>query len=136
MLEISHDSEEDLMSEAVNPEDESISVEEGDWILAAGLIPIPSMDICASSTILQRLAEAFQANTEAVTLVLEYLKEFTSMFPKQSFNVLLEPKEWMLSLVFFINVKYEKKLERRGHRRLRSNCRETCRDRDSGMSQT
>ena len=52
------------------------------------------MNICASSTILQRLAEAFQANTEAVIPVLEYLKEFTSVFSKQSFDVLPEPKEW------------------------------------------
>ena len=94
MPEISHDSEEDLMSDTVNLEDESISVEEGPWILATGLIPILSTDICASSTILQRLAEAFQANTEAVTPVPEYLKEFTSVFSKQSFNVLPEPKEW------------------------------------------
>jgi hypothetical protein len=27
-------------------------------------------------------------------LILEYLKEFTSMFSKNSFDVLLEPKEW------------------------------------------
>ena len=69
-------------------------MEEGDQILATGLLPTPSMDICALSTILQRLAEAFQANMEAVTPVPEYLKEFTSVFSKQSFNVLLEPKEW------------------------------------------
>ena len=55
MPEISHDSKEDLMFDAVNPEDESISMEEGDRILATGLIPTPSMDICASSTISQRL---------------------------------------------------------------------------------
>ena len=52
------------------------------------------MDIHASSTIAQRLAEAFQANTEAVTPIPEYLKEFTSMFSKQSFDVLLELKGW------------------------------------------
>ena len=52
------------------------------------------MDICASSTISQWLAEAFQTNTEAVTLVLEYLKEFTSVFSKQTFDILPEPKEW------------------------------------------
>ena len=52
------------------------------------------MEICASSTISQRLAEAFQTNTEAVTLVPEYLKEFTLVFSKQTFDVLLEPKEW------------------------------------------
>ena len=94
MLEISHDFEEDLMPDTVNLEDEPISMEEGDWILATGLLPTPSVDIHALSTILQRLAEAFQANTEAVTLVPEYLKEFTSVFSKQSFDVLPEPKEW------------------------------------------
>ena len=52
------------------------------------------MDIRASSTISQRLAEAHQANTEASNPVLEYLKEFTSMFSKQSFDTLPEPKEW------------------------------------------
>ena len=31
---------------------------------------------------------------EALNLVLEYLKEFTSMFSKQSFDTLPEPKEW------------------------------------------
>ena len=91
MPEISHDSEEDLVPDV---EDEPISVEEGDWILATGLLPTLTGDICASSTISQRLAEAFQANTEAVSPVLEYLKESTSMFSKQSFDDLPEPKEW------------------------------------------
>ena len=52
------------------------------------------MDIRASSTISQRLVEAHQANTEALNPVLEYLKEFTSVFSKQSFDTLPEPKEW------------------------------------------
>ena len=52
------------------------------------------MDIRASSTISQRLAETHQANMEALNLILEYLKEFTSMFSKQLFDTLLEPKEW------------------------------------------
>ena len=52
------------------------------------------MDIHASSTISQWLAEAFQNNAEAVTLVPEYLKDFTLVFSKQTFNILLEPKEW------------------------------------------
>ena len=59
MPEINHNSEEDLTPDT---EDEPISVEEGDQILATGLLPTPTMDICASSTISQRLAEAFQAN--------------------------------------------------------------------------
>ena len=51
MPETSHDSKEDSITDAVNPEDEPISVEEGDQILASGLLPTLSMDICASSTI-------------------------------------------------------------------------------------
>ena len=91
MPEISHDSEEDLVP---NAEDEPISIEEGDQILATGLLPTPTMDIRTSSTISQRLVEAFQANTEAVTPIPEYLKEFTSVISKQSFDILLELKEW------------------------------------------
>ena len=52
------------------------------------------MDIWALSTISQRLVEAFQTNEETLTLVPNYLREFTAIFSKQSFNVLLEPKEW------------------------------------------
>ena len=37
---------------------------------------------------------AFQANTEATTLIPEYLREFTSVFSKQTFDVLPEPREW------------------------------------------
>ena len=40
------------------------------------------------------LEDEVQANMEAVTPILEYLKEFTSVFSKQSFDVLLKPKEW------------------------------------------
>jgi hypothetical protein len=53
-----------------------------------------SADIRASSTISQRLAEAFKANSEAESPILEYLKEFTSVFSKKNFDVLPEPKEW------------------------------------------
>ena len=52
------------------------------------------MDIRALSTISQRLAEAHQANMEASNPIPEYLKEFTFVFSKQSFDTLLEPKEW------------------------------------------
>ena len=52
------------------------------------------MDIRASSTISQRLAEAYQANLEILNPVWEYLKDFTSVFYKQSFDSLPEPKEW------------------------------------------
>ena len=94
VLEVNHNSEDDSEIDATDSENEPISVEEGDQILATGLLPPLSMDICASSTISQWLAEAFQTNTEAVTLVLEYLKEFTLVFSKQTFDILPEPKEW------------------------------------------
>ena len=51
-------------------------------------------NICTSFTISQRLAKAFQTNAEVATPVPEYLKEFTLVFSKQTFNILLEPKEW------------------------------------------
>ena len=91
---MNHDSEDDSEVADINSEDEPLSIEEGDRILATGLTPPPSMEIHASSTILQRLAEAFQTNMEATTPVPEYLKEFTSVFSKQTFDVLPEPKEW------------------------------------------
>ena len=56
--EVNHDSEDDSRIDATNLENEPISIEEGDQILATGLLPPPSMDICASSTISQQLAEA------------------------------------------------------------------------------
>ena len=74
--------------------DESISVEKGDRILATGLLPPPLVNIRASSTISQQLAEAFQTNEEALTPIPGYLKEFTAVFSKQSFDVLPESKEW------------------------------------------
>ena len=59
-----------------------------------GLLPPPSMDIWASSTISQRLAEAYQANMEAQNPVLDYLKEFTLVFSKTLFDVLPDSREW------------------------------------------
>ena len=90
---INHDSDEDSEPNTVSPE-ETISVEEGDRILATGLLLRKSEEIRASSTISQWLVEAFQANTEASTLIPDYLKEFTSIFSKQSFDVLPESREW------------------------------------------
>ena len=92
--EVNHDLEDDSEVADVDSEVEPLSIEEGDRILATGLIPPPSMEIRASSTISQRLAEAFQTNIEATTPVPEYLKEFTSVFSKQTFDILPEPKEW------------------------------------------
>ena len=92
--EVNHNSEDDSRIDATDSENKPISIKEGDQILATGLLPPPSMDICVSSTISQWLAEAFQTNAEAATPVLEYLKEFTLVFSIQTFDILLEPKEW------------------------------------------
>ena len=75
---------------------ESPSIEEGDCILVTGLLPsTSSMDIRASSTISQRLVEAFKANSEAESPPIpEYLKEFTSVFSKKSSDALPEIREW------------------------------------------
>ena len=88
---INHDSED---SEDSDLEETPVFVEEGDRILATGLLPHPPMDIRASSTISQRLAEAFQTNSEVLSLIPDYLKEFTSVFSKQSFDALPESREW------------------------------------------
>jgi len=89
--EIDHDSDPDPI---LGSEDESPLLEEGDRILATGLLPSMTMDIRASSTISQRLAEAYHVNAEALNPVPDYLKEFTSVFSKTSFDVLPEPKKW------------------------------------------
>ena len=39
-------------------------------------------------------AKTYQANTETLNPIPDYLKEFTSMFSKMSFDILPEPKEW------------------------------------------
>ena len=67
--EVNHDLDCDLDSRSSVSEDESLSVEEGDCILATRLFPPPPVDIRASSTISQRLAEAYQANAEVLNPV-------------------------------------------------------------------
>ena len=44
--EANHYSEDNSKIDATNLENEPISIEEGDWILATGLLPPPSMDTC------------------------------------------------------------------------------------------
>src|SRR6202789_3831647 len=72
------------------------SIEDGDCIFTTGLLPSPSsMDIRASSTISQQLAEAFKSNSKATSPPIpEYLKEFSSVFSKETFDVLPESKDW------------------------------------------
>jgi len=62
-------------------------------------VPAPA-EIQATSSVFQCLAEAFKCNTKASVpsgqSVLEYLKEFNSVFSKESFDALPESKKWDL----------------------------------------
>jgi len=84
-------------SEEEEPKEAEETIKPGDPIFAIGLVPAPA-DIQATSSVSQRLAEAFKWNSEASTPtgrpVLEYLKEFDSIFSKESFNALPESKKW------------------------------------------
>ena len=82
------------------PEDigEDPEFEEGDCMFAAGLHH-SSAEIQTTSTISQRLAEAFKRNSEPVASdvrsdLLKYLREFEDVFSKESFDVLPETKLW------------------------------------------
>ena len=76
---------------------------EGDHMFAVGL-NWPSAEIRTTSTISQHLAEAFKRNeeqswsgpilTNSQGGIPDYLQEFDSVFSKESFNVLPEPKPW------------------------------------------
>jgi len=72
-------------------------IEPGDRIFAIGLVPVPA-EIRATSSVSQRLAEAFKHTSEASApsgrSVPEYLKEFDSVFSKDSFDALPESKKW------------------------------------------
>ena len=89
------ESVEDVNEEELQGDEDSIDI--GDHIFATGLLPPPA-DIQATSSISQHLAEAFKFNSETSVLsnhnILEYLKEFNSVFYKQSFDVLPELKKW------------------------------------------
>jgi len=84
-------------SEEEEPEEAEELIEPGDRIFAIGLVPAPA-EIRATSSVSQRLAEAFKCNSEASATsrwpVPEYLKEFDSVFAKESFNALPESKKW------------------------------------------
>jgi len=91
VLELHTDSEEEEPEEAEEP------IKPGDRIFAIGLVPAP-VEIRATSSVSQRLAEAFKHNSEALApsgrSVPEYLKEFDSVFSKESFDALPESKKW------------------------------------------
>ena len=90
--------EEEVESES-NPETDDLPnehLEEGDRIWVTGLLPEPEY-IRASSTISQRLAEAFKRNSEPPDYekhIPPHLRDFHSVFSKESFDDLPEPKPW------------------------------------------
>jgi hypothetical protein len=67
----------------------------GDRLFSMGL-PLPAEEIRASSTITQRLAEAFRKNSALAPTgtVPDYLSDFTQVFAKESFDALPEPRPW------------------------------------------
>ena len=91
VLELHTDSEDE------EPEEAEELIEPGDRIFAIGLVPAPA-EIRATSSVSQRLAEAFKRNFKASAptgrSIPEYLKEFDSVFSKESFEVLPESKKW------------------------------------------
>lgn len=84
--------------EEIDPE-----LENGDRVFATSLHQSPA-DIRATSTISQRLAEAFKRNNEPLRTspvptdgregVPDYLRDFDDVFAKESFDVLPDPKPW------------------------------------------
>jgi len=84
-------------SKEEEPEEAEEPIEPGDRIFAIGLVPAPA-EIRATSSVSQRLAEAFKCNSKASTSsrqsVPEYLEEFDRVFSKESFDALPESKKW------------------------------------------
>jgi len=83
-------------SEEEEPEEAEEPIEPGDHIFAIGLVPAPA-EIRATSSVSQRLVKAFKQNSKSAPSgrsVPEYLKEFDSVFSKESFDVLPESKKW------------------------------------------
>src|SRR5467141_3473802 len=89
-VEDADDEEDETDGEPEGPAKEPL--EEGDRIWATGLLPKPEY-IRATATVSQRLAQAFEANTEP-TDILPYLREFHSVFSKESFDDLPESRPW------------------------------------------
>ena len=83
-------------SEEEEPEEAEEPIKPGDCIFAIGLVPAPA-EIRVTSSVSQCLAKAFKRNSESAPSgrsILEYLKEFDSVFSKESFDVLPESKKW------------------------------------------
>ena len=87
------DDEEKDHAPANEPEEEDL---EGDHIWATGLIPEPEY-ICVTASVSQWLAEAFKWNSEPQDYekhIPPHLRDFHSVFSKENFNNLPQPKPW------------------------------------------
>ena len=92
-----------LVPEEDDEDEASSEFEEGDRIFITTLHGTPE-EVRATSTISQRLAEAFKRNADAARPLTEHptptegipdhLREFSSVFSKESFDVLPDPKPW------------------------------------------
>jgi len=83
-------------SEEEEPEEAEEPIEPGDRIFTIILVPAPA-EIQATSSVSQHLAEAFKWNSKSAPSgqsIPEYLKEFDSIFSKESFDALPESKKW------------------------------------------
>src|SRR6266700_6808838 len=80
----------------VEPDDSDEPLEEGDRIWAMGLFP-QAENIRASATVSQRLAEGFRQNSQPADHekhIPEHLRNFHSVFSKDSFDKLPRTKPW------------------------------------------
>ena len=87
---------EDEEDDTVPDEPDEDPLEEGDRIWATGLLPEPEY-IRATASVSQRLAKAFKQNSEPPDfekLVPPHLREFHSVFSKESFDDLPQSKPW------------------------------------------
>jgi hypothetical protein len=92
-----------LMSEEEDEDEAFSEFEEGDCIFVTTLHGTPE-EVQATSSISQRLAEAFKRNADAshpptvhptpTEGIPDHLREFSSVFSKESFDALPDPKPW------------------------------------------
>jgi hypothetical protein len=86
-----------IRDEEDEEDDDTPEFEEGDRLFATGLDQ-PAEEVRATSTVSQRLAEAFKRNSDPLPSnksgVPDYLRDFDSVFSKESFDALPDPKPW------------------------------------------
>jgi hypothetical protein len=75
------------------PDLADVELEEGDRLFATWEAP-PAENICATGSTSQRLAEAFAKNSAKAELIPEYLREFSAVFSKESFDELPQRRIW------------------------------------------